>query len=124
MGQLLLEAEKRKVGRQSGSVQSQTPNRYFYEGYKVPESSIDGSKGANLRMKTVIKRPLGDVFQNPFAEILWCPFFTQMFFITYIQAKILKKSVLTSSGYSTKLNEASILYHRINLRLSYKVTFT
>ncbi|KAF7404522.1 hypothetical protein HZH66_003428 [Vespula vulgaris] len=107
MGQLLKEAEKRK------SVQSQTPNRYFYEGYKVPESSIDGSKGANLRMKTVIKRPLRDVFQNPFAEILWCPFFTQVIseyediFVTYIQVKMLKKSALTSSGYSTKLNAAS-----------------
>ncbi|KAL2745105.1 hypothetical protein V1477_006522 [Vespula maculifrons] len=119
MGQLLKEAEKRKVGRQSGvigprnSVQSQTPNRYFYEGYKVPESSIDGSKGANLRMKTVIKRPLRDVFQNPFAEILRCPFFTQVIseyediFVTYIQVKMLKKSALTSSGYSTKLNAAS-----------------
>lgn len=50
------------------SAQSKTPNRYFYEGaIKVLESGIDGSKGANLRMKTVIKRPPCVCIWNPFA---------------------------------------------------------
>lgn len=42
----------------------------------MPESGIDGSKGANLRMKTVIKRPPCVCIWNPFAvraSLLYAP---------------------------------------------------